>query len=103
MFEFLDNNLLIICPSTYKIAILKYLEKEKKIYNIKFMSIDEYKKHLLFDYDSKTIHYLVNKGIKVDNAITLINNLYYIENKVYNNEKLDYLVSIKKELLKLSL
>ena len=98
MFEFLDNNLLIICPSSYKMAILKYLEKEKKIYNIKFMSIDEYKKHLLFDYDSKTIHYLVKKGIKVDNAITLINNLYYIENKNYNNEKLDYLVSIKKEL-----
>ena len=98
MFEFLDNNLLIICPSTYKLAILKYLEIEKKIYNIKFMSIDEYKKHLLFDYDEKTIHYLVNKGIKVDNAITLINNLYYIENKNYNNEKLDYLVSIKKEL-----
>ena len=98
MFEFLNNNELIICPNSIKIEILKYLENNKKILNIKFMSIDEYKKHLLFDYDEKTIHYLVNKGIKVSNAITLINNLYFIENKKYNNEKLDYLVGIKKEL-----
>ena len=97
-FDFLENNLLIVCPNSYKLAILKYLEEEKKIYNIKFMSLTEYKKHLLFDYDEKTIHYLVKKDIKVDNAITLIDNLYYIENKEYNNEKLDYLVKLKKEL-----
>ena len=59
MFEFLNNNELIICPNSIKIEILKYLENNKKILNIKFMSIDEYKKHLLFDYDEKTIHYLV--------------------------------------------
>ena len=97
-FAFLENNLLIVCPNSYKLAILKYLEEEKKIYNIKFISLTEYKKHLLFDYDEKTIHYLVKENIKVDNAITLIDNLYYIENKEYNNEKLDYLVKLKKEL-----
>ena len=83
-FEFINNNQLIICPNSYKLAILKYLEDNNKILNIKFMNLNEYKKHLLFDYDEKTIHYLVNKNIKVENAITLINNLYYIENKDYN-------------------
>ncbi len=97
-YSFLRNNLLIVCPNSYKEEILKYLEINKKIYNIKFMTLNEYQKHLLFDYDEKTIHYLVLKGLKVSNAYTLINNLYYIEDKIYNCDKLDYLVKIKKEL-----
>ena len=100
MFDFLEDNLLIICPNSYKLAILKYLGDNKLLFNIKFMSFDEYKKGACFDYDVNTIHYLVQKNIKPDNAITIINNLYYIENKKYHNEKLDYLVKIKNELEK---
>ena len=98
MFEFLNDNLLIICPNSYKLAILDYLNTNKKLINVKFMSIEEYKKSILFNYDEKTIYYLVNKGMKPENAITIIDNLYYIENKKYDNEKLDYLVKIKNEL-----
>ena len=98
MYEFLCNNLLIICPNSYKKGILKYLSDNKMLLNIKFMTLSEYKKKIKFDYDIKTINYLVKKGLKVENAITFINNLYYIEEKEYNNEKLDYLVSLKKEL-----
>ncbi len=99
MFDFLNDNLLIICPNSYKLAILKYLEDSKKIFNIKFMSKNEYLKCTKFDYNQDTIHYLVkNKKMKVDNAITLLNNLYYVEDKKYDNEKLDYLTSVKKEL-----
>lgn len=97
-YNFLENNLLIICPSTYKREILKYLEEKRLMFNIKFMSKEEYIKNYLFDYDEKTINYLVHKGMKVDNAITLVKNLYYIQNREYGNEKLDYLVHIKEEL-----
>ena len=97
-FDFLENNLLIITPSSYKKEILKYLTDNNLILNIKFMSMNEYLKKIFFDYDEMTIHYLVKKGMKVDNAISIINNLYYIEDKNYDNEKLDYLVSIKREL-----
>ncbi len=98
MFEFLEDNLLIVCPNSYKRAILEYLNNNKLILNIKFMTKNEFLKCSMFDYDIEAIHYLVNKGMKVDNAITIINNLYYIEGKEYYNEKLDYLVNIKKEL-----
>ena len=97
MLEFTDN-MLIICPSTFKMAILKKMQDEKRLLNIKFMSIEEYQKKIKFDYDEKAIHYLVKKRMKVDNAITFLNNLYYIDDKDYNNEKLDYLVRLKKEL-----
>ena len=98
MFKFLEDNLLIITPNSYKLAILKYLNDHKLIFNIKFMSMNEYLKCIKFDYNIDTIHYLVNKNMKVENAITILDNLYYIEDKKYHNEKLDYLVNIKKEL-----
>ena len=63
------------------------------------MSFNEYLKNYYFDYDLKTIKYLYDKyNMKIDNIKELINNLYYIENKEYHNDKLDYLVKIKKEL-----
>lgn len=98
MLEMLTDNLLIICPNSYKLAILKYLNDNKLILDIKFMTINEYKKCIKFDYNIDTIHYLVNKNMKVENAITILDNLYYIDDKKYNNDKLDYLVNIKKEL-----
>lgn len=97
-YEFLKDNLLIICPNSYKKNILEYLNKEKKILNIKFMTMDEYIKKIKFDYDVLAIVYLVNRGMKVENAITFLDNLLYIEDKDYGNEKLNFLVSLKKEL-----
>ena len=98
MLEMLTDNLLIICPNSYKLAILKYLNDNKLILDIKFMTMSEYRKCIKFDYNIDTIYYLVNKNMKVENAITILDNLYYIDDKKYNNEKLDYLVNIKKEL-----
>ncbi len=99
MFDFVKDETLIICPLDYKNNILDYLTKNKLIINLKFMTINEYKKNLLFDYDYHAIDYLVDKyRLKVPNAKELIENLYYVSDKKYNNEKLDYLVSIKKEL-----
>ena len=46
MFDFLEDNLLIITPNSYKLAILKYLNDNKLIMNIKFMTKSEYKKRI---------------------------------------------------------
>ena len=99
MFDNIKDETLIICPSTYKDEILDYLTNNKLIINIKIMSFNEYIKNYYFDYDIKTIKYLYDKyGMKIDNIKELINNLYYVSDKEYNDPKLDYLVSIKKEL-----
>ena len=98
MFDFLEDNLLIITPNSYKQAILKYLNNNKLIFNIKFMTKSEYKKCIKFDYGVEAIHYLKEKKMKVENAITILDNLYYIEEKDYNNNKLNKLVNYKKEL-----
>lgn len=97
MLETIKNNTIIICNNNYKIQILKSI---KKLINIKFMSMDEFIKLYYFDYDEKTILYLIKKyNIKYEIALEYLNNLIYIEDKNYNNEKLDFLVNLKKELI----
>jgi len=99
LLDLIKEKTLIVTDNSHKKRLLDEINKSKKLFNIKFMSLEEYKKNLLFDYDLNTINYLVsNYKMKVSNAITLINNLYYIENKEYQSDKLNYLVSIKNEL-----
>ena len=97
--EILSDNTLIICDSDIKKKILSHLNTINDIYDIKFMNINEVIKRLFFDYDEKTIYYLMNKyNIKYEIAKIYIDNIYYIKNKKYNNKKLDMLVDLKKEL-----
>ncbi len=96
--DFLEDNTLIICPTTYKENILTYLSSHKRIINIKFMTMEEYTKNYYFDYDAKALFYLSSGKRKVENALELIKNMYFIEDKSYSNRKLDYLVSLKREL-----
>jgi len=97
MLNDINNNSLIICNNTYKMQILKSI---KKLINVKFVSMDEFIKSYYFDYDEKSILYLINKyNLKYEIALEYLNNLIYIEDKFYNNEKLDFLVNIKNELI----
>ena len=95
----LNGNILFICESIYKRNILDKLNNTNKLFNIKFMTLKELVKSYYFNYDEKTIYYLMDKyNIKYDIAETYIENMYYIENINYESEKLNKLVSYKKEL-----
>ena len=79
MLKTLKNNSIIICDNDCKIQILKNL---KKLVNIKFMTMSEFIKNYCFDYDEKTILYLIkNYNIKYEVALEYLNNLYYIEDQ----------------------
>lgn len=98
MFENIKNNSIIICNNDYKKQILKNINK---LINIKFMSMNEFIKSYYFDYDEKTILYVIkNYNTKYEIALEYLKNIYYIEDKKYNNEKLDFLVNLKNELIK---
>ena len=58
MLKDIKDNTIIICNNSYKIQILKSI---KKLINIKFMSMDEFIKSYYFDYDEKTILYVIKK------------------------------------------
>lgn len=98
--DFLNNitNTTIIITSN-KLGILKEISKLNKLIDIKVMSTVEFRKKYYFDYNDKSVYYLMNKyGYKYDVALSYLENLIYIEDKDYVNEKLIFLKNLKKEL-----
>ena len=91
----INSETLIICNNNIKDIIMNmHILKP-----IKFMTISEFLHKYYFDYDENTIAYIMDKyNIRYDIAKEYIDNLYYIEDKQYNNPKLDFLVNLKKEL-----
>lgn len=93
----LKDNTLLIIPNHLKETILLSFCDELK--NIKIMTDNEFIRSYYFDYDLETIYYLMNKyKLKYEVVLIYLKNLYYVENKNYNNDKLNKLVEIKKEL-----
>ena len=97
-----QDNALIICPNATKLKILNELLEENTLYNIKFMTKEEFKNNYYFSYDEKALFYLMKKyHYNLDVAKVYLKNLYVIdENKVYKNKKLNFLKDLKLELLK---
>ena len=97
-----QDNTLIICPNATKLKILNELLEENTLYNIKFMTKEEFKNNYYFSYDEKALFYLMKKyHYTLDVAKVYLKNLYVIdENKVYKNKKLNFLKDLKLELLK---
>lgn len=88
---------IIITSNSNKKYILKKLSNDKKIYNLKFFTFLELKKKLFFDYDVKTLEYvMLNYKVSLDIAKMYLDNLYYL--KESKSDKLKFLNELKREL-----
>ena len=105
--EFLKDikeDTVLIIPNILKTKVLEFINTLDKLVNVKIYSLDEVKKHLYFSYDEKAILYLMNKyNYKYEVSKTLIDNMYFVEDKKYSSNKLNELVHLKEELDNLSL
>lgn len=96
----LNDSVILITPSSVKKKILKKIDKENILKDIKFLTFNDIKVGLLFDYSNQTISYLMHKyNYSYDLAKEIINDLYYLNQDKYDNDKLNNLLSIKQELL----
>lgn len=101
--NFLNNIVekkIIICPQIVKEKILKEVNNYDRLINIKIYTLDEFKKNVYFNYDISTILYVMDKyKYSYEVSKYYIDNIYYIEDKKYDNEKLDFLLYLKEDLL----
>lgn len=89
---------ILLIPNNMKKDIIKKVREKYYNYNIKFMSLEEFSKRVTFDYDIKTIYYLMKKyNINYDTSKLYLDNLYYIDKKI-DNEKMSKLIDIKRYL-----
>ena len=95
----LTNYDLVVTSNSNKKRILRKLNEEKKLVNVKFMSLDELLSSLSFSFDQKSIYHVMKEyGIKYDNAKVYLDNIKYISDKL-NNDKMNKIKDIK-ELVK---
>ena len=95
----LEDNRVYIVPENIKKELLLELTNKKLLIDIKFFSLKEFINNLTFTYDEKAIYYLMkNYNYKYDNAKTILDNLYYINEETFNNQKLIELKNIKEEI-----
>ncbi len=95
----IENDTLLIIPNALKNKVLTYINSLNRLISIKIYNMEEIKKHIFFDYSIDAILYLMEQyHYKYEVSKTLIDNMYYIENKSYVSDKLNELVKLKKEL-----
>ena len=91
------NDDTIICPNYVKKQILEQISNEKKIINLKFYTLNEFKKNYFGTYKVEAIYYLMKKyKYKYDVALTYLDNYYFNpelkkeleENKLIIKEKI---------------
>ena len=96
----ISNNTLLVIPNNIKNKVIKKLSMDNVIYNIKIMSLEEFRNKFYFSYDEKSIYYLMNKyGYKYSISKEYLDNLYYVKNDDYKNDKLKFLKDLKLELV----
>lgn len=99
-YDVLENDSILIVPSQIKEKILTEMNKKSKLFNVKLMEINEFKKEYFFDYTTETIFYVMKHyNYDYEFSLDIINNLYFLSSENYNHEKLKFLLNIKNELI----
>ncbi len=97
-YDVLENDSILIVPSQIKEKILTEMNKKSKLFNVKLMEINEFKREYFFDYTTETIFYVMKHyNYDYEFSLDIINNLYFLSSENYNHEKLKFLLNIKNE------
>ena len=95
--EDLKNKIVIVKDKTKK-SLLKKINEQNKLINVKIITLSELKRKYFFDYTKETIYYISKTyNVVSDVAKIYIENLYLINDKS-NYEKVNKLLEIKKDL-----
>ena len=99
-YEVLENDSILIVPNQIKEKILTEMNKKSKLFNVKLMEINEFKREYFFDYTTETIFYVMKHyNYDYEFSLDIINNLYFLSSENCNHEKLKFLLNIKNELI----
>ncbi len=96
-----DEEVLILCSNGQKYLLLKEIETKKELFNIKFMTLKEFKDEFFFKYNVNIYPYMMDKyNISFSTCKEYLDNMYYIDiEKEYDSPKIEMLKSIKIDLI----
>ena len=78
MLESIKNNSLVIAPNNIKKMLLDEISKSGKLFNIKFMTMEEFKNNYFGKPKNEAIYFLMKKyGLNYDVAQEYLSNIFY--------------------------
>ena len=97
--DYIKDNTVLVIPGSIKEEVITTITKEKPLTNIKYISLEELRKKVVFDYDEKAIFYLMNKyNIKYDVATVYLNNIGYVLDSKIDDKKINKLLEMYNEI-----
>lgn len=94
---FTDYTIIITNQNTKKEILF---EHNHILWQHKIYTLAEFKKLYYFNYDNETVFYITQKyKVNPEIAKIYLENLYKVKDKKYKSKKLNFLVSLKKELI----
>ena len=98
--EDIKTRTLLIVPNDFKTKILKILDKENRLINIKIMTIKEFLEHYFYSYNEETIFYVMNKyKVRYSNAKMYLDNMKFVLELNLDNKKVKFLKEMYNDLL----
>ncbi len=95
----IEDGAIVVLPGGIKNKIIEEIRGKNGLKDIKFISIQDFQKQFYFTYDNQAIYYLMKQYCwKYEVCLVYLKNLYYIEDKEYSYEKLNFLRDLKGEL-----
>ncbi len=93
------EEIFVITNNSNKKMILRELSRKHMLLNIKFLTFNDLKKKMYFDYDYKALEYIIkNYNVNASIATIYLENMYFL--KDINNKKILFLKSLKEDLEK---
>ena len=98
--DYIEDDTVLVIPNSIKEEVITTVTKEKPLINIKYISLEELRRKVIFDYDEKAIFYLINKyNIKYDVAKIYLDNIVYVSDSEVKDQKITKLLDIQKEIV----
>ena len=85
--DYVKDDTVLIVPNSIKESVITTITEQKPLTNIKYISLEELRRKVIFDYDERAIFYLMEKyNIKYDVAKIYLDNIIYVC-KSYSKDK----------------
>lgn len=97
--DYVKDDTVLVVPNSIKESVITTITEQKPLTNIKYISLEELRRKVIFDYDERAIFYLMEKyNIKYDVAKIYLDNIIYVCKSDSKDKKITKLLEIKREI-----
>jgi len=95
-YNFLQDDIVIICSNNIKSRLINYCVENKKAFNIKYFTLDNFFNNLTFSYNEETIIKVKDHfNLNIEVAKNYLDNIKYLVDEEKTDKRIKFLIEIK--------